>query len=52
MKIRGTKPTREERKWLVKNDLDTYIWLVKRNTPTEIVFIHSQTCELKTINKD
>ena len=50
-KIRGTKPTREERKFLMKNKLDTYMWLVQSNNTNTITVIHRETGEVKTLNK-
>jgi hypothetical protein len=36
----GKKPTREQRKLLLKWKLDTYNWLVIKDTPTEMVVVH------------
>ena len=36
----GKKPTREQRKLLLKWKLDTYSWLVVKDTPTEMVLVH------------
>ena len=36
----GTKPTREQRKLMAKWKVDTYDWLVERETSTELVLIH------------
>ena len=36
----GKKPTREQRKLLQKWKLDTYNWLVVKDTPTEMVLVH------------
>ena len=36
----GTKPTREQRKLMTKWKVDTYDWLVERETSTELVLIH------------
>lgn len=36
----GVKPTREQRKLLQKWKLDTYSWLVVKDTPTEMVLVH------------
>lgn len=49
MKISGKKPTREERKILEKNNIDTYSWLIKSHTTKEIKLIHRETGEIKTI---
>lgn len=49
MRIRGRKPTREERKILERNEVDTYIWLVQSHTPYELKLIHKETGEIKII---
>lgn len=49
MKIRGRKPTREERKILAKNDLDTYEWLIQAHTTKEMKVIHRETGEVRII---
>lgn len=49
MKIRGKKLTREERKILEKNNLDTYMWLIKSHTTYELKLIHKETGEIKSI---
>ena len=36
----GKKPTREQRKLLQQWKLDTYNWLVVKDTPTEMVLVH------------
>lgn len=36
----GKKPTREQRKLLQKWKLDTYSWLVVKDTPTQMVLVH------------
>lgn len=43
------KPTREERKILIENNLDTYKWLVRKHTSTFIELINVDTGEIKTI---
>lgn len=50
-RIRGRKPTYEERKILTTNGFDTYAWLVTKNTPTFIELMHRTTGEIKTIDK-
>lgn len=50
-RIRGRKPTYEERKFLVANGYDTYVWLVTKNTPTFIELVHRDTGEVQTIEK-
>ena len=36
----GTKPTREQRKLMEKWKVNTYDWLVERETSTELVLVH------------
>jgi hypothetical protein len=36
----GKKPTREQRKLMQKWKVNTYDWLVERETPTELVLVH------------
>ena len=36
----GKKPTREQRKLMMKWKVNTYDWLVERETSTELVLIH------------
>ena len=36
----GTKPTREQRKLMTKWKVNTYDWLVERETSTELVLVH------------
>lgn len=36
----GKKPTREQRKMLEKCKVNTYDWLVERETSTELVLVH------------
>lgn len=51
MKIRGRKPTREERKILSAANLDTYIWLVVKSTPTFLELMNKTTGEVLTLNR-
>ena len=36
----GVKPTREQRKLMTKWKVNTYDWLVERETSTELVLVH------------
>lgn len=36
----GCKPTREQRKLMQKWKMDTSMWLVAKDTPTEMVCVH------------
>ena len=36
----GKKPTREQRKLMVKWKLDPTMWLVSKDTTTEMVLVH------------
>ena len=47
----GKKPTREQRKLMMKWKVDTYDWLVERETPTELVLIHRNFDKKKIIPK-
>lgn len=51
MHIKGRKPTREERKIIIKAGLDTYLWFVQKNTSIELYVIHKETGERKIITK-
>lgn len=45
----GKKPTREQRKLLLKWKLDTNSWLVVKDTPTEMVLVHRHFDKTKKI---
>ena len=47
----GVKPTREQRKLMTKWKVDTYDWLVERETSTELVLIHRHFDTKKIIPK-
>ena len=49
--MNGKKPTREERKVLEKHGLDTYVWLVQKNTKDWMQIINSETGEVRKIDK-
>lgn len=49
MHIRGTKPTREERKIIENAGLDTYEWLVQKHTSKIMVLIHRTSGKIKEI---
>lgn len=51
MRSNGRKPTREERKIINNFKLDTYMWLVQKNTTTQLFLIHKETKEVKIIDK-
>lgn len=61
--MKGKKPTYEERKLIAKAGLDTYEWLVQKNTSTiiqlvnrsnekEIAVFDKETCSVIRYNKD
>lgn len=50
-RIRGRKPTHEERRILTANGFDTYAWFVTKNTPTFIELMQRTTGAIKTIDK-
>lgn len=45
----GVKPTREQRKLMEKWKVNTYDWLVERETSTELVLIHRHFDNTKKI---
>lgn len=49
--MKGRKPTREERKIIQNAGLDTYSWLVQKNTTNEMQVIHAETKQQKIIKK-
>ena len=51
MRSNGRKATREERKLIQQAKLDTYVWLVQKNTPEQLFLIHKDTAEVKIIEK-
>ena len=51
MRIRGRKPNYEERKILMKAKLDTYVWLVTKNTQTYLELCNRNTGEILILEK-
>ena len=51
MRVRGRKPTYEERKILLRNELNTYDWLVTKSTPTFLELVNRKTSEVIQITK-
>lgn len=49
--MNGRKPTRNERNFIAKANLDTYKWLVHKNTTTQLFLLHKDTREKKVIDK-
>ncbi len=47
----GKKPSREQRKLMMKWKVNTYDWLVERETLTELVLIHRHFDKKKIIPK-
>ena len=47
----GKKPTREQRKLMEKWKVNTYDWLVERDTLSELVLIHRHFDKKKIIPK-
>ena len=47
----GVRPTREQRKLMEKWKVDTYDWLVERETSTELVLVHRHFDAKKIIPK-
>lgn len=50
-RIRGRKPTYEERKLLTAYGHDTYEWLVTKNTPLFIEIVNRETGKILIIEK-
>ena len=49
----GKKPTREQRKLMEKWKLDPAVWLVVKDTPTELVLVHRHSDKTtRTIHKE
>lgn len=47
----GCKPTYEQRKLMEKWNVNTYDWLVIKDTPTEMVLVNKHSETTKTIRK-
>lgn len=48
----GTKPTREQRKLMDKWKLDPTVWLVSKDTTTEMIVVHRYSNKtIRTIPK-
>ena len=47
----GKKPTAKQRKLMQKNALDPKEWLVCKDTSTELVIVHRDKGEQRTIEK-
>lgn len=48
----GKRPTFEQRKLIEKQNLDSTMWLVVKDTPTEMVLVHRYSDKTtKTITK-
>ena len=45
----GTRPTRSQRKLMEKWKLDTYSWLVVKDTSTEMVLVHRHSDRTRKI---
>ena len=45
----GKNPTREQKKLMQKWKLDSSMWLVERDTPTQMVLIHRHFDKTKKI---
>lgn len=50
--MQGKKPTYEQRKFLERNDLDTYEWLVQKDTPNFMQLVSKESGKTITIEKD
>ena len=49
--MKGRKPTREERKIIERANLDTWVWLVQKNTIDKMQVINKDTGEEQIIIK-
>ena len=45
----GKKPTREQRKLMEKWNLDPRVWLVVKDTPTEMELVHKHSDKTKKV---
>ena len=45
----GCRPTREQRKLMEKRKLDPAVWLVVKDTPTEMVLVHRHSDKTKRV---
>ena len=50
--MQGKKPSREERKILEANGLDTYTWLVQKSNIKYIQVVNKETGEIRKIDKE
>ena len=49
----GKKPTREQRMLMAKWKLDSMVWLVVKDTPTEMLLVHRHSDKTtRTIHKE
>lgn len=51
IKMQGKRPTREQRKILERNKLDTYKWLVQKDTTSQLHIINSESKEKRILSK-
>jgi hypothetical protein len=49
--MRGKKPTRNQRQIIEQNKLDTYKWLVQKDTADKLYVVHAETQEEKVLVK-
>jgi len=49
--MQGKRPTREQRKVLTKNKLDTYKWLVQKDMKDSLQVVNVDSGEKKVISK-
>lgn len=49
--MQGKRPTREQRKILERNKLDTYKWLVQKDTTSQLHIINSESKEKRILSK-
>lgn len=49
--MKGKKATYEERKRIAAEGLDTWVWLVQKDTPEFMQIVNKETGEVKVIQK-
>lgn len=49
--MKARKPNRTQRQLLIVNNLDTRLWFIQKDTPTEMQVENQETKEVKIIKK-
>ena len=50
--MKGKNPTREQRKWLEYDGLNSREWLIQKDTSAYIQAVNRETREIRVINKE